>query len=227
MKTYTVPAVRWPVAQSILWRRVLFVDWHGVLSKAPLWYSIRTNSRHPFRPRLESKTTELFVQNWKTVDAWMKGEFSSEQVLDLLNIEQPASAKEDYFLRKLNDDCKAMPLHGPLIEALRHASTSWYVVIATDNMDCFVSIARKRRDIRSFADDIISSSDVGVLKAENPIEFFGEWLTRRGLSIEDAVLVDDGRENCAAFEGVGGKSRYVRSPDDATRAVWELVTPNH
>lgn len=226
MRTHTIAATSWPVGQLALWRRVLFVDWHGVLSKAPLWYSIRTNNRHPYHPRLESKTSELFVQNWRTVDAWMKGEFTSEQIVDLLSIEPPAGAKNDYFLRKLHDDCKAMPLHVPLIEALRHAASSWYVVIATDNMDCLVSMARKRRDVRSFADDLISSSDTGVLKAENPIEFFGRWLEARDLNFGDAILVDDGKANCAAFEEAGGTSRYVRNPDDAARAVWELIVPS-
>jgi len=153
----------------------------------------------------------------------MKGEFTSEQIVDLLDIELPGNAREDYFLRKLHDDCKAMPLHGPLIEALRHASSSWYVVIATDNMDCLASMAKKRRDIRSFADDLISSSDVGVLKAENPIAFFGRWLEARDLAFKDATLIDDGKENCSAFDAVGGTSRYVRNPDDAASAVWELL----
>jgi FMN phosphatase YigB (HAD superfamily) len=213
----------WPSDQLTLWPRVLFVDWHGVLSKAPLWYSIRWNVRHPFRVRLESKTAALFGEHWQTVDDWMRGRYTSAEIVDLLAIERPRSAGEDYFLRRLYRDCKVMPLHEPLIDALRYATASWNVVIATDNMDCLVTMARQRRDIRSFSDDLISSSEVGVLKAEDPVRFFGAWLDRHGLSFTNAVLLDDGKDNCRAFEQAGGSSRYVRSPDEAANAVWDLL----
>lgn len=211
---------KWPSDQLILWRRVLFVDWHGVLSKAPLWFSIRSNERHPFRARLEPKTAELFRNQWQTVDDWMRGRYTSEEIVELLAIEQPHSARSDYFLRQLYLDCKSMPMHEPLIRALHHAAASWNIVIATDNMDCLVAMARQRRDIRRFSDDLISSSDVGVLKAEDPVGFFGAWLDRHGLMFADAVLLDDGKDNCRAFERAGGSSRFVRSPDEAARAVW-------
>jgi FMN phosphatase YigB (HAD superfamily) len=214
---------QWPAEQLTLWPRVLFVDWHGVLSKAPLWYSIRTNLRHPFRARLESKTAELFGTHWQVVDDWMRGKHTAEEIVARLGIDQPQSARSDYFLRKLYRDCKTMPLHQPLIKALRYAAMSWNVVIATDNMDCLVSMARQRRDIQRFSDDLISSSDVGVLKAENPIEFFGAWLGTHGLTFADAVLLDDGKANCQAFEQAGGTSLYVRSPDEAAQAVWALL----
>lgn len=215
---------KWPSDQLMLWSRVLFVDWHGVLSKAPLWYSIRSNVRHPFRARLEPETAELFGRQWQMVDDWMRGQHTSAEIVAMLDIEQPQSAREDYFLRKLYSDCKNMPLYGPLIKALRHAAASWNVVIATDNMDCLVTMARQRRDIRRFSDDLISSSEVGVLKAENPIEFFAAWLSGHGLTFSDAVLLDDGKANCRAFEQAGGTSRYVSGPDEAASAVWDLLT---
>lgn len=213
----------WPSDQLVLWPRVLFVDWHGVLTKAPLWFSIRWNERHPFRPRLETKTADLFGNRWQTVDDWMRGRYTAAEIVALLAIDQPLSARSDYFLRQLYQDCIAMPLHGPLIHALHHAATSWHIVIATDNMDCLVTMARRRRDIRGFSDDLISSSDVGVLKAEDPVGFFGTWLDRRGLTFADAVLLDDGKDNCQAFERAGGRSCFVRSPDDAASAVWDLL----
>jgi FMN phosphatase YigB (HAD superfamily) len=222
-KTVTHSSRNWPSDQFTLWPRVLFVDWHGVLSKAPLWHSIRANFRHPFRARLEPKTAELFGTQWQTVEAWMRGRHTTEEIVNLLAIEQPQSANNDYFIRKLYHDCRTMPLHKPLIEALHSLSASWNVVIATDNMDCLVTMARQRRDIRSFSDDLISSSDVGVLKAESPVQFFGAWLEIHGLTFSDAVLLDDGRENCRAFEQAGGTSRYVRSPDEAAHAVRDLL----
>jgi len=209
-----------------LWPRVLFVDFHGVLSTAPLWYSIRSNARHPFRARLEPKAAELFGQRWQTVNDWMRGRHTAAEIVELLDIEQPQSARRDFFLRRFYHDCRTMPLSEPLVEALRSAVATWNVVIATDNMDCMASMARQRRDIRSFSDDLISSSEVGVLKAEDPAGFFGAWLDRHGLTFANAVLLDDGKANCRAFEEAGGTSRYVRSPDEAVDAVWDLMRPS-
>ena len=64
------------------------------------------------------------------------------------------------------------------------------VVVATDNMDCFARVfedARHRRgrlnrawetlaDWAVICDDIICSSQAGVLKSEDPQAFFGPWL---------------------------------------------------
>jgi FMN phosphatase YigB (HAD superfamily) len=213
----------WETAQLRLWPRVLFVDWHGVLSDASLWYSIRSNDRHPFRQRLELKTNHLFRENWPMVAAWMRGDYSSESIVNYLDITPPASARSDYFLRKLYSDCRRMPIYEPMVEALKWARTSSYVVIATDNMDCFIDAARERRDIRRFADDIISSSDVGVLKAEDPHGFFGGWLHDHGLTFADALLVDDGKDNCRAFSDAGGDAHYVSSPPNASEVIRTIV----
>jgi hypothetical protein len=44
-----------------LWKRAVFVDWHGLLSREPFWMSIVGNRRHPLRSRLEVKLAEVFA----------------------------------------------------------------------------------------------------------------------------------------------------------------------
>jgi FMN phosphatase YigB (HAD superfamily) len=110
------------------------------------------------------------------------------------------------------------------------------VVIATDNMDCFVSAferARSRRrhgggervtmaDWACSCDDIISSSDVGALK-EDAHSFFGPWLAGHGMGFGDAVLVDDRTANCAAFVAAGGSAiEWKMGTDDLGAAVTGL-----
>ncbi|MGH3449253.1 MAG: hypothetical protein ACRDQW_00695, partial [Haloechinothrix sp.] len=74
--------------------------------------------------------------------------------------------------------------------------------------------AKGRRDLR-FADGLLSSSDLGVLKAEDPGRFFGPWLTSRGLGFDSAVLVDDNQDNCTAFQTHSGAAIHVTSPAQA------------
>ena len=92
------------------------------------------------------------------------------------------------------------------------------VVVATDNMDCFARVFehashrrgrpnRARETLADWAvicDDIICSSQTGVLKSEDPQAFFGPWLAAHGIGFTDAVLIDDRADNCAAFTREGG-----------------------
>ena len=64
-------------------------------------------------------------------------------------------------------------------------------------------------------DDIICSSDVAALKADDPQAFFGPWLDRHGVGFPDAVLLDDRADNCAAFTTFGGATiRRKMGADD-------------
>jgi hypothetical protein len=110
------------------------------------------------------------------------------------------------------------------------------VVIATDNMDCFARAfdrARRRhspaRDCETLAswavicDDIICSSRVAALKAEDPHAFFGPWLATHGMGFADAVLINDRADNCAAFTGCGGSAiRWKMGTDDISDVAGEL-----
>jgi hypothetical protein len=40
--------------QVPLFGRVIFSDWHGVLSSEPFWTSIRRSATHPLHPQLEA-----------------------------------------------------------------------------------------------------------------------------------------------------------------------------
>jgi len=59
--------------QLLLWKHVIFVDWHGVLSLDLFWASIRKNATHPLRPQLEAKMDEMFPN--ASVNEWMKKAF--------------------------------------------------------------------------------------------------------------------------------------------------------
>lgn len=45
--------------QMPLSRRVIFSDWHGVLSRDPFWVSIRRSATHPLHTQLETGMASL------------------------------------------------------------------------------------------------------------------------------------------------------------------------
>lgn len=200
--------------QLLLWKHVIFVDWHGVLSKDPFWTSIR-NTTHPLRPQLETKIDEMFSS--ASANEWMMGKLSSLDVIANMKI---WLNRRDFLVRRLHSDCARMRVNVELFEVLRGFKYRAIVVLATDNMDCFSRTfdrvrSRGRRptpesetlaDWAVVCDDIICSSDIGALKAEDPVGFFGPWLSECGLSFSDALLIDDRADNCDAFRGQGGSA---------------------
>jgi hypothetical protein len=198
--------------------RVIFSDWHGVLSRDPFWVSIRNSATHPLHDQLEAGMAALF-SNGVTANEWMKGLLSSADVIKEMGIQLRGQFREEFLARRLDLDCARMKVNVELFEVLRIMRAYAVVVIATDNMDCFVRAfhnARMRRkqprlpvggtlaDWAKICDDIICSSQNGALKSEDTQAFFGPWLDRFGLTFSDAVLVDDREDNCAAFTARGG-----------------------
>src|SRR5579859_5363798 len=225
--------------QPPLWPRVVFVDWHGVLSRDPFWTSIRESSTHPLRGQLEAGLADIFAKESATANEWMKGLLSSDQVIDAMGIQLDKRFRDDFLTRRLDVDCARMKVNVELFEVLRKVKAQASVVLATDNMDCFARTfdhvrIRPRRikpdsetlaDWAVICDDIICSSDVGALKAEDPQRFFGSWLTANGLEFPDAALIDDRADNCAAFAGRGGTSiQYKMTTNDIADVIEPLNT---
>jgi FMN phosphatase YigB (HAD superfamily) len=197
--------------------RVIFSDWHGVLSRDPFWTSIRDSAAHPLHDQLEAGMAGVFDPARNTANEWMKGLLSSDQVIAQMGIQLSGRFTGDFLARRLDLDCARMKVNVALFEVLRAIRAEAMVVIATDNMDCFSrAFTRSRRHRRPgharetltdwavTCDDIICSSEAGTLKSENPLAFFGPWLAAHGVRFTDAVLIDDRADNCAAFTGQGG-----------------------
>ena len=187
-----------------LWPRVLFVDWHGVLSRDIFWFSILNNRNHRFHSALDVATKKLFHERTSLVKAWMRGEADSASVIRSLEVPLDRRCKNDFLIRRLREDCGKMRVQSTLLREL--ASASSFVVLATDNMDCFIEQIHQQRDVSRTIDDVLCSSQLGVLKTENVREFFGPWLRAHHLSFENALLIDDTPSICKAFEASGGQA---------------------
>lgn len=216
--------------------RVVFVDWHGVLSCDPFWASIRDEARHPLHPQLVESLESIFAG--EKAHAWMKGRLSSAQIIEDMGIKLDRRFRDDFLQRRLLTDCARMRVDVALSELLREVRTIASIVVATDNMDCFADTFRRVRSTRrpavhrpaatlaqwaSSCDDMICSSDIAALKSEGSAGFFGPWLTRHGITFHDALLIDDSATNCADFRQQGGTALCWRSGvNDITEAATAL-----
>ena len=199
--------------------KVIFVDWHGVLSRDPFWISILHNQWHPLYPQLAEAVENLFTRQADRVHEWMRGDLTAQQIIESFQITQGPEFPRDYLNHKLVEDCQLMRVNVPLVRYLEEAKSAGIkIVLATDNMDCFYdAIQQARQRQKSDADktisfvstvqlfdEILCSSEQRVLKRENPQRFYAGWLKQKSFTYSDALLLDDLEINCEAFRAVGG-----------------------
>ncbi|MCA9020431.1 MAG: hypothetical protein KDA74_09835 [Planctomycetaceae bacterium] len=204
----------------VRWNKVIFVDWHGVLSHDPFWMSILHNEQHPLHISLLDASNRLFREQDNLVRDWMQGDLNVSQIVEHLQIELEPEFPRDYLIQKSVDDCQLMRINPQLIPLLQSAQeTGTAIVLATDNMDCFHDAIQTARipsapvresestpfnTISRLFDDVLCSSEQRILKSEDPQHFFQRWLSAHALDFSDALLLDDLEKNCSAFRTVGG-----------------------
>lgn len=193
------------------WRSAVFVDWHGVLCRDVFWFSILNDSSHPYHGRLRKATEQLFQNSPGLVQAWMRGQISSEDIIRSLGVRLDRRCRPDFLRRRLTDDCRRMTAHPQLLRELQVVRRDSFVVLATDNMDCFVERLRVGKDLESVIDVVLCSAQLGLLKTDGVDKFFGPWLEAHRLDFTNALLLDDNADICAAFVSAGGKAIVVRS----------------
>lgn len=209
-------------ARLPIWTLCVFVDWHGVLSEEVFWESILKNESHELNPSLERAVRDLFGAEGDLVESWMRGSVSMEDVVARLDVSLSRRYRADFLVRRLMRDCRRMRPRRSLLEPLfdNGANSQVLRTLATDNMDCFFSGAERLWKSREkLFDGALCSSELGVLKAEDPQRFFGQWLDDHGLEPAHALLVDDSVDNCRAFERWGGTAVHYSCDH---RAVAEL-----
>jgi FMN phosphatase YigB (HAD superfamily) len=186
--------------------KVIFVDWNGVLCKEMFWSSITTNDKHPYHKRLNESRQYLFKERREVVNAWQRGEIASDEIIDSLRLDLDRRYRFDYMKRRLERDCKQMVSDQRLLDELQEAQSDCYVVLATDNVDCFFEQLDSKPEIRSTMDAALCSSVLGLLKSESVVSFFKPWLDQHNLKFSQAMLIDDSVAICEEFRKAGGEA---------------------
>lgn len=134
----------------------------------------------------------------------MRGKTSSEEVSKGLSISVDRRYREDFVARRLREDCRGYKPDTDLLDALAQLRDHAFVVLATDNMDCFADAVADIKDLSMAIDYVLCSSDLGYVKDDGVSSFFGPWLSAHGIPLMSALLIDDSADTCATFRSAGG-----------------------
>lgn len=213
------PEYRWQRPLPVF-ERVVFVDWHGVLSNRRLWanFDISPEDKQPF----ERNLNDLFSSH--LIDEWMRGRCTAEQIaahllLDIDDSRLSVQRVVDHAISQMI----AVKMRERLRKLLWRLRKTHAVVLATDNMDVFDRAATRRNDIRRTFDDYLNSCYVGALKDESPTRFFGDWLDAYGLGFADATLIDDRQTNGRGFVHHGGRFIHFNGSKDCWSQIESLA----
>lgn len=191
-----------------LWPRVIFVDWHGVLSDQLFWHSILDNPRNSLQEALRAATQSLFRSEDAQMSGWMRGEITTDTVVATLEADLPLDRRHaaGFLKRRLREDCRRFAPDALLTDALAAARAQSFVVLATDNMECFREQVDKIGDLGRAVDHVLCSSELGTLKSDGVEDFFSPWLVAHDIPFASALLIDDSQETCLAFGARGGSA---------------------
>lgn len=194
--------------------RAAFFDWHGVLCSQPFWHHLP--AEHPVRSALAG----VVFSDAATVTAWMRGEIGARQVVEAPSV--ALGLDVDEVLAELDRSCRLMRADRQVLQiaqALRPQTR--LLAIASDNMDCFAAAHPLIDDLAVF-DGLMCSSRLHTLK-DDPERFFRMALRLRGLSPEQALLVDDRADNCERFRAWGGRAVQFTCAAQAGAEIAQLT----
>jgi hypothetical protein len=205
-----------------LWKRVIFVDWFGVMSRTVFWWSILHKPEHRFYSPLSVAAQQLF-QNTDLITNWMRGGVTFQQILSTMDLPTKGVSSE-FWKKRLLLDCRRTRWEEELRESLKELSNQGsFIVLATDNMDCFYDSIDSITGLNEVFDSVLCSSNQGVLKAEAPERFFGPWLQSHSIPWSEARLIDDSQKNCDAFCKLGGKPYHALDQTALRNVFKELL----
>lgn len=176
---------------------LIFIDWDGTLSHGRFWSSFDATT-------FQIIQQSLFENNKALVVEWMLGHKNAEQICEWLAAE--TGLEIEALLGGLTESCEQMRLSPELRDLIGRARKQNYVVLVTDNMDCFTRFTVHASELEKYFDHLINSADVGRLKLHELGLTFRMMCDQLRIPISHSFLIDDSEKTCNLFHELGGKA---------------------
>jgi hypothetical protein len=182
--------------------KYIFLDWFYTLSNSIFWGHLN-DPVHPRYQLFRTMQAAIFEAGHGQIDAWMRGELTSEEIIAPVCQESGLDPQET--LHELMISCQQMQFVSAeipdLIAHIRERGIK--VVVATDNMDTFSRWTVPEMRLLEMFDDVLNSYDLKGLKYDRNEQggsiFFGDFLQANGIKAGESLLIDDGNEQYGAI----------------------------
>ncbi|NBV28044.1 hypothetical protein EBS02_03350 [bacterium] len=185
-------------------KRLIFVDYNGVLSYDPFWKSL-LDEKHELNSYLQDIEHYLFKENFHIVIDWMVGKYNSEEIHKIIS--DDLNLDYHLLLETFVRDCEQMVISDLILEKLKPLKKDFTLILATGNMDSFDRFTLpNHRYLFEIFDEIHNSYNLGLLKTSNNGEYFTRVSRKYNIDPNDTYLIDDSGSTCKTFSSFGGKA---------------------
>ncbi|MFH0928450.1 MAG: hypothetical protein V1821_03175 [bacterium] len=193
---------------------LILIDWYRTLSEEIFWGDFVSTE-------ILTAIQGEVIKDKTTIDAWMRGQISSEDICDKLSEKVPLGTAE--LLEKLRQSCELMELDQEMAAVLAELSARFNIALVTDNMDCFDRwTVPKLKKLGCFSRIDVSSS-VRRLKNDDEGRTLLDVCSAFGAKPDEVILIDDSASTRTLFESMGGQTRTIRNPMDTKKVISDFL----
>lgn len=182
----------------------LLIDFDGTLCHDRFWRSLDADSLEKIRIFEFGPTG--------TADAWMRGEYTSEDVNQRIaeEIGMPYEELWQIFV----ENCSTMQVSSQVLKKIEALRDRYQTVLLTDNMDSFDLFTVPALKLDTYFDSIVNSYSEKKGKSDNDGELMREVLERLEAPLKASFLLDNSASTCNLFTSLGGTSFLVTPEQD-------------
>lgn len=207
--------------------KAIFIDWNGTLSPTNFWSHLEKSEKQSDRDLFKLWADTMFVNHKDKIVPWMKGEYTSEDLLSLVSKE--TNTDFETLLKEFIIGCERMEYSSPnipnLIKNLRDKSV--VVAVATNNMDSFTRWTVPYMKLNTLFDEILNSFYLKAMKHDlnksgQPL-FFKDFFNRYNIEPTNCIFIDDGEDKMGVISNLGIDYRRVSASNTLEQELQNIL----
>lgn len=207
--------------------KAVFIDWNGTLSPTNFWSHLEKSEKQSDRDLFKLWADTMFVNHKDKIVPWMKGEYTSEDLLSLVSKE--TNTDFETLLKEFIIGCECMEYSSPnipnLIKNLRDKSV--VVAVATNNMDSFTRWTVPYMKLNTLFDEILNSFYLKAMKHDldqsgQPL-FFKDFFNKYNIKPTNCIFIDDGEDKMSVISNLGIDYRRVNASNTLEQELQNIL----
>lgn len=202
-------------------KNILFIDFNGVISYKPFWFSL-SKPDHRYHNYFISMERFLFKENRELIKNWMLGEYSTEQIHQIMK--EKLNIPYDEILEIFINDCRNIDISKKILEKVKELKQYYYCILATDNMDSFSRFTLDSNpELSNTFNEVNDSCIMKTFKSKDNGQYFKDKIFEHKAIVENCILVDDSINNCNTFKSISGQAYNCKTEDEVLKILNKIL----
>jgi FMN phosphatase YigB (HAD superfamily) len=167
----------------------------------------------------------LFNKPKEYIQDWMRGSFTTEEVLR--EIANETNTEFEKVLSEFTKGCESMEYVSDeipnIVDTLK--KKGYYIVVATNNMDCFTRWTVPFMELEKLFDEILNSYYLRGLKHDTKngkSVFFKKFFEEYNVTPQNCIFLDDSTDKEGYIASLGVKYVQIKNSEDLLKRLKSL-----